>query len=217
MAGVAMIGASAVGAAGQAWGASQAASAQGKAGRLAMIEQEKKYQQARKDFDPYMQLGQQGAATLGANLDELIAPIKMDQATLESTPGYQFNRRQGLKAVQNSAAARGLGVSGAALKGAAEFATGLADNTYQQQFANENTNRTNAYNRLMGVTQIGTGATTALTGAGTTTGQGIASSQVGIGNAQAAGYNAMGQAVGNFANNVGGWAAYKGLYGNKNA
>ena len=56
------------------------------------------------------------------------------QAELEATPGYKFARDQGLQAVQNSAAARGLGVSGAALKGAASYATGLADQTYGAQF-----------------------------------------------------------------------------------
>ena len=62
-------------------------------------------------------------------------PGGMSQAELEQTPGYQFTRDQGLQAVQNSAAARGLGVSGAALKGAATYATGLADQTYKDQFA----------------------------------------------------------------------------------
>lgn len=220
MAGVAVIGSAAISSAGQAYGASKAASAQGKAGRLAMMEAEKKYQQARQDYDPYMQLGKQGANALGDNLQELIAPISMDQASLEKTPGYQFNKNQGLKAVQNSAAARGLGNSGAALKGAAEFATNLANNTYKDQFNLENTNKTNAYNRLLGVTGIGTTAIGALTGAGTTTGTNMAQSQTGIGNAQAASYNSMGQAVGNFANNVGGFAQsnqgqqfFKGLYG----
>lgn len=55
------------------------------------------------------------------------------QQTLEATPGYQFTRDQGLRAVQSSNAAKGLGVSGAALRGAARFATGLADNTLQTQ------------------------------------------------------------------------------------
>lgn len=63
------------------------------------------------------------------------APGGMSQQELEQTPGYQFTRDQGLQSVQSSAAARGLGVSGAALKGAATFATGLADKTYQDQFA----------------------------------------------------------------------------------
>ena len=58
----------------------------------------------------------------------------MTQAALEQTPGYQFDLAQGLKATQSAAAARGLGVSGASLKGAATYATGLADKTYQDQF-----------------------------------------------------------------------------------
>ena len=58
------------------------------------------------------------------------------QAALAQTPGYQFTLNQGLQATQNSNAAQGLGVSGAALKGAANYATGLANNTYEQQFQN---------------------------------------------------------------------------------
>ena len=61
----------------------------------------------------------------------------LSQSQLEATPGYQFTEAQGLKGVQNSAAARGLGVSGAALKGAATYSTGLADSTYQQQYQDE--------------------------------------------------------------------------------
>lgn len=80
------------------------------------------------------------ARTVGTmpNLPSTVAlPPRLTQQELEQTPGYQFTRNQGLQAVQNSAAARGLGVSGAALKGAATFATGLADSTYQQQFAQQ--------------------------------------------------------------------------------
>ena len=55
---------------------------------------------------------------------------------LESTPGYQFTKDQGLQAAQNSYAAQGLGQSGAALKGAAQYATGLASSTFQNQFQN---------------------------------------------------------------------------------
>lgn len=57
-------------------------------------------------------------------------------AQLETTPGYQFVLDQGTKAVQNAYAAQGLGSSGAALKGATNYAAGLASTTYQNQFAN---------------------------------------------------------------------------------
>lgn len=55
-------------------------------------------------------------------------------AEAAATPGYQFTLQQGLRAAQNSASARGLGASGAALKGAESFATGLADSTYGDTF-----------------------------------------------------------------------------------
>lgn len=58
----------------------------------------------------------------------------MTEAELQQTPGYQFTLGQGLKATQAAAAARGLGVSGASLKGAATYATGLADSTYSNRF-----------------------------------------------------------------------------------
>jgi hypothetical protein len=64
-------------------------------------------------------------------------PQPMTQENLIKTPGYQFNLQQGLRAVGNANAAKGLGVSGAALQGAGRFATGLADSTYQNQFANQ--------------------------------------------------------------------------------
>lgn len=57
-------------------------------------------------------------------------------ALLAQTPGYQFTLQQGLEATQNGFAAQGLGTSGAALKGAANYAENLASTTYQQQFQN---------------------------------------------------------------------------------
>lgn len=95
---------------------------------------------------------------------------------LQQTPGYQFTLDQGLKSTQNAAAARGLGVSGAALKGASTYATGLADQTYNQQLQNyisgyqqqvgsyQNmfndywANQNNRYNQLAGLTSMGANA-----------------------------------------------------------
>jgi hypothetical protein len=99
-------------------------------------------------------------------------PGQMTQAQLEQTPGYQFDLAQGLKATQSSAAARGLGVSGAALKGAGTYATGLANKTYLDQFnvgqqrfqdyLNLNTgqqgNITNQFNRLNTIAGLGENA-----------------------------------------------------------
>lgn len=129
-----------------------------------------------------------GPSTPGGNpLTSYFGPITPNLATIAQTPGYQFNLNQGLKSVQNGAAARGLGISGASLKGAANFATGLADSTYQNQFSNLLTNQTNVFNRLFGQATLGANAAANLGTNATTTGQGIASNDIGAGNAAAAG------------------------------
>ena len=66
----------------------------------------------------------------------LTGPPPNNMALLAQTPGYQFTLQQGLQATQNSYAAQGLGTSGAALKGAANYSEGLASTTYEQQYQN---------------------------------------------------------------------------------
>ena len=215
MVAVAVIGAGAVSAASTAYSANKAAKAQTEAANKAADISMDMYRQTRSDLEPFRQIGMQATDDMSNRLADLTAPIVMDQATLEKTPGYQFNLTQGLKSVQNSAAARGLGSSGAALKGATAFATGLADNTYQNQFANAVTNQTNAYNRLKGLIDTGTDAA-AKTGTAGQAAAGTASqAAVGAGNAQANAYNATGNAISGALNNTGAYLA-KGLYGNVN-
>lgn len=208
----AVIGSAVIGAGASIYSSNQAAQAQENATNTAAGTQMAMYNTTRSDLLPYNTAGQGALKTLQDN-NYYTAPITMDQATLEKTPGYQFNLTQGLKAVQNSAAARGLGNSGAALKGAASFATGLADNTYQNQFNNANTNQTNAYNRLQTIVSGGQNAAAATSNAGVSAANGASNAIIGGGNAAAAGYNAVGGAVTNAANNIGGYYAYKGLYG----
>jgi hypothetical protein len=143
-----------------------------------------------------------------------LSPINMSESSLQQTPGYQFNLQQGLESVQNSAAARGLGVSGAAEKGAATYATGLADSTYQNQFNNALTNQNNQFNRLLGLTQLGQTSAAGLSSIGLATGQGQAQSEEAVGQASAAGTlgaaNALSNAVPNYLAN----SALANLYGN---
>lgn len=184
-------------AAGGILGAAGGAAAQSASGAQALNQLESMYGDTKNNFAPYLDLGKQGAATLGTDLDSLISPIKMDQATLETTPGYQFNKQQGLESVQNSFAARGLADSGAAMKGAANYATGLADSTYQQQFQNAILNQNNAFTRLMGVTGVGTNSATSLGNIGAGYANSEAQIITGIGNAQAAASNTAGSSIGN--------------------
>lgn len=211
---------------------------------------------AKGNFDAYKSVGQMGIDELTKRMTELTTPIPtsqeqldlqkpitLDQKTLETLPGYQFTKDQGLKAVQNSAAARGLGVSGAALKGAATFATKTADTfgtnyfnqelanrnsafgRYQQVWQNQMTGQQSAYDRLKGL--IDTGANAAAGSAAVSTkfgtdiaktatdaGKGVAANTIGAANADAAAINATGGAISDVANSIGAFGAYKGLYGN---
>lgn len=212
----AIVGSAVVGAGATAIGSSNAANAQTAAAQAGNARLQGQYDQTRTDLQPYNVWGQQAGQYLSDHLTDFTAPIKMDQASLEATPGYQFNLTQGLKGVQNSAAARGLGSSGAALKGAASFTTGLADSTYQNQFNNANTNQTNAYNRLMGLINSGQNAAAQVASTNTPNVAQQSNNLIGAGNAQAAASNAIGSAVNNGVNNVGGFYAYQGLYGNNN-
>ncbi len=209
----AIVGSAVIGGISSAYSANKAASAQTAAANQASQIAQQQYQQTRSDLAPYRDIGSQAGTDLMGRIDQLTAPITMDQATLEKTPGYQFNLTQGQKAVTNSAAARGLGSSGAALKGAATFATGLADSTYQNQFDNANTNNTNAYNRLKGLVDTGENAGAQTGILGTQAANTSASAAMATGNAQAAADNKIGQSFANTANGIGGYMAYKGLYG----
>jgi hypothetical protein len=126
-------------------GKSSAASAQSAQLQLA------EFQQGNAQEQPYIQMGYGAANELSglASTGNLGVPLPASdmanyptfnwnptEAGLQQTPGYQFTLNQGLQATQNAAAAQGLGVSGAALKGAANYATGLADSTYNQQLQN---------------------------------------------------------------------------------
>lgn len=217
MVATAVVGSAVVGGASQAIGASSAASAQTKAADQNNARLQAQYDTTRGDLAPYRYAGGNAESGLTSRLNELTSPIQMDQATLEQTPGYQFNLSQGLKSVQNSAAARGLGASGAAQKGAATYATGLADSTYQNQFNNANINQTNAYNRLMGLVQVGENAAAQTGNQGNAIIGAQTANTTGGANAQAAGYNALGQAGANVAGGIGNGAVYNGLYGSGNS
>lgn len=199
---LAVVAAGAIGAGATAYSASKAADAQTKASNNAIAAQNAQIAQNREDTAPFREAGVTATNMLTGQLPALTAPMQMTQAQLEATPGYQFNLSQGLKATQNSAAARGLGLSGAAMKGAANYATGLADSTYTNQFNMDQTNKTNAYNKLLGVSQLGANAASGNASNATTLTQGVANNLTGIGNAQAGAAMATGNALTSGANSL---------------
>ena len=85
-------------------------------------------------------------------------PSVVTENWLQQTPGYQWQLGQGLQATQAAAAARGLGVSGSSLKGAATYATGLADANYQNQYNNAQTAWQDVMNQGAAQVNLGTAA-----------------------------------------------------------
>ena len=222
----AAIGGSAVlGAATSLLGSSSAAKSAKDAANL----QQQQFQTTRGDLFDYNESGKAalhnalaltdlGPTGGGPNYVDMMAanlPPQMTQAQLEQTPGYQFTLAQGLKATQSAAAARGLGVSGASLKGASTYATGLADKTYLDQFnvaqqrfgdvLNLNTaqqgNLQGQFNRLADITHTGESAA-AQTGVAGTSAAATGGSYINqSGLDTAAGYTGANNAISGAANN----------------
>jgi hypothetical protein len=202
------------------YGSTQAANAQTNAANQANQTIQQQYQQNSQNLAPWMQngtnssnllsylTGSGGSAPAGysgaaGGQGALTAQFNPTQAQLESTPGYQFTLGQGLKSVQNSYAAKGLASSGAALKGAADYATGDANTTFNQQFQNYWNQNQSIYNMLSGQSGQGLSAAGALANAGTTAAGQQGQNTIGAGNAQAAMYNGIGSAIGGAANSLG--------------
>jgi hypothetical protein len=129
----------------------------------------------------------------------LPAPVTLPTAAeAQATPGYQFTRDQGLLAINRAAAPGGIG--GAVMQKAADYATGLADTTYQNTVANRlglataNVNlplavqQANAGNLLNAYTASNNAALGAgyynLAGQGQQFGQGLSLANLGLSQAQ---------------------------------
>lgn len=214
----AIVGSAVVGAGATLFGANKAAKTQTDAASLGAATALHMYDTTRSDLAPYREAGAKATTELQDRMPFLTSPIDVTKEISDPTStigkAYEFQRTQGLRAVTNSSAKRGLGVSGAAYKGAADFSKGLIDTTYPTLFSMENTNRTNAYERLKGLITIGENAGAQTGAAGTSAATTAAGAQIGAGNAQAAAANLTGSAISKASGDIGGYFAYKGLYGN---
>ena len=169
-AGALSAGASIIGAKTSADAAKSAASTQAQAADEAAQATLSMYNQNVARVQPWVTAGQQALTELqgatGTQSDgsgnwqtsPLLAPFQPTLSQLQQTPGYQFTLQQGEEAAQNGFAAQGLASSGAAQKGAINYAEGLAGTTYQQQFQNYLTQNAQEYNMLSGLSSGGQAA-----------------------------------------------------------
>jgi len=145
---------------------------------------------------PFIEGGQAAFGNLLQQLPQLTKPFDMTQAQLEQTPGYQFALGQGTKAIQNQMSAHGWGGnnSGPLAQGVGQFATGLADQTFGNQFQRYLDQNKQIASLLGQPVGYGLTANGQLTDAARGFAQMIGGGQTGIGNAGAAGTLAAGAA-----------------------
>jgi hypothetical protein len=212
-------------------GSAKAAKAQSKAAGDAADAQAAAAAAMREDLTPYNELGQDAINPLLAamgysrlkNGDFKLNPnatlqkqFSFNAANLDKTPGYQFALNQGLRGTTNQLAAQGLGLSGAQAKGLSNYATGLAQQTYNDQYNNAlstyNTNyqvASNNVSNLQNLLNVGQNSAAQTGQAGLNAANNAGNYLTQGANAQAAGYTGVANAVGNAANN---YLLYNALY-----
>jgi hypothetical protein len=211
--------------------AERSAAAQREAADKSIAAQREMFDIGRADLAPY----RQGGTTAQNQLMTLLG-IGGDQnaqgygryakdfgmSDFTTDPGYQFRLEQGMKALNASAAAKGMGMSGANIKGATEYGQNLGSQEYQNAFNRYQTNRTAQLAPLQSLyaggqaAAAGSAAQAGALGSNlgqtyTGLGQGLAQAAVAGGNAQASNYinqsnalnNALSQGMSSYARSGG--------------
>lgn len=210
-------GASLLGGAMSARGATQAAETQAGAADRAAALQKEMFDLQRAGQEPYRQAGLTGQNRLmellglgGATGAEGYGKYAKDfsMADYQADPGYAFRLGEGQKALERSAAARGGLISGGALKAATRYGQDMGSQEYQNAFNRYQTNRSNQLQPLGNLMSMGQSAAsnqgTAAGNYGTNAGQAymaagqaIGAGQLGVGNTI---NNALGTAVSSYQN-----------------
>lgn len=109
-----------------------------------------------------------------------------DAASVMAEPGYQFGLTQGMRGIENSAAARGMALSGAALKAASRFNSDYAGTRYNDAWNRAQTGFGNRWGRLASLAGIGQTANQQTAAAGQNYANQAGQNMMGAANAQAA-------------------------------
>jgi len=124
---------------------------QSEAQRMGIVGQER-YRQSSMSA-PYEMMG---FSALGEMYGTAGQPLNVD---VTQDPGYQFRLEEGLGAIERSAAARGMQLSGATLKDIGQYSQGLASQEYGAAYSRAENLRNQRLNMLMGLGQMGAGFT----------------------------------------------------------
>lgn len=209
----------------QANAALHASQIQLQAQREANALQEKMYNQSRQDYEPWRQAGISALSQLSTGLrqgGEFNRNFQLSD--FQKDPGYAFRQSEGLKAIDNSAAARGSALSGATLKALTKYGQDYASNEYQNSYNRWNNDVSNRFNRISGVAgtgqqavgqvgQMGQQTASSIAQGNMNTANNVASNTIGAGNARASGYITAGNQASNTFGSLASLAGGAGMLG----
>lgn len=114
-------------------------------------------QQNQQNYQPYIDAGQTGLGLLTGTVTDPNSWLNQQFTgeNLENDPGYQFRRDQGQNALNQSLAAKGGLLSGAALKATEKFSQGLAGDEFSNAYQRFTNDRNNRYNQLANLSNLG--------------------------------------------------------------
>lgn len=180
--------------------ASSAGEAQAGAAREASQLSNEQFQQTRQDQMPWLKAGERALAKLEGAVD--YTPFGMDQ--FKADPGYAFRFKEGQKALDSQAAARGGLISGNALRGAIGYGQEMGSQEYQNAFNRYQAERASRLAPLQSLAGVGQTTAANLGAAGAANAGAVGNYLTGGAAAQAAGQvgaaNAYTNAVGTYLN-----------------
>lgn len=193
----------------QASAAQQAAGTSAASADRATALQKQIYEETVARQQPWLQAGQNALAQMtqgtASGTSAYMKPFGM--ADYQADPGYSFRMSEGMKALEQGAAARGGILSGNMLKGAQRYGQDMASQEYQNAFNRYQTNQGNQFNRLASLAGVGQTANSALGQAGQsyagnagnigmTSGANQSNALLAAGQARASSLGGIGQALG---------------------
>ena len=160
--------------------ANSAADKQSNAAANSLAMQQQMFNKTQENFSPYLNIGKGATYSLGSlygiGQDGNPTNANPDYSQFTNSPDYGFAQQQGNLALDRANNAKGLNLSGGALKDASQFNQGLATQQYG-----------NYYNRLLSLSQLGQSAASGAAGSAANFSGQMSNSIQGQGQAQASG------------------------------
>lgn len=192
-----------------AYGANKAADAQLQGAREGAAAEERMFKKQVALQEPFRQVGVNALPDLVAASQ--YTPFGMEQ--FQADPGYGFRLKEGIRALENSAAARGGLLSGNTMRGITRYGQGLASEEFNNAFNRYQAGFASRLNPLQALAGVGQTSSNTLTNAAGQLGSNLSNLAVGAGNARASAYagtaNALASGIGQGLNYYQGQQAQK--------